>query len=170
MRTIFASVDLSLWGGSLFHPVFGGDKPQMLVKRITSSVMSNDPQFGCVPSDGKSFFHWSSWSTLRLRLESVRLCWPSQVSNGCGEWDLLRRILNAAAPSLVTRLHNFSPFFFSVELANVDVGGLAMVTYVETLMFCFKGAQEELFIFTENMNNRNLSKILRKNIPFSALR
>ena len=45
-----------------------------------------------------------------------------------------------------------------------------MVTYVETLMFCFKGAQEELFIFTENMNNRNLSKILRKNIPFSALR
>ena len=77
---------------------------------------------------------------------------------------------SAAAPSLVTRLHNFSPFFFSVELANVDVGGLSMVTYVETLMFCFKGVQEELFIFTENMNNRNLSKILRKNIPFSALR
>ena len=45
-----------------------------------------------------------------------------------------------------------------------------MVTYVETLMFCFKGAQEELFIFAENMNNRNLRKILRKNIPFSALR
>ena len=122
MRAIFASVDLSLWGGLLFRPVFGGDKPQMLVKRITSSVMSNDSHSGCVPSSGKSFSHWLLWRTLlRLRLNSVCLCWLSEVASSGKGWYVFRSFLNAAPPSLITRFRNFSPLLFSMELARQRV-------------------------------------------------
>ena len=149
MRTIFASVDLSLWGGLLFHPVFGGDKPQMLVKRITSSVMSNDSQSGCVPSGGKSFSHWLLLRTLsRLRLNSVCLCWLSEVASSGKGWYVFRSFLNAAPPSLITRFRNFSPLLFSMELAKGDVGGLSMATHVETLIFSFSGAQAMSCLFS----------------------
>ena len=60
---IFASRDISVTEGIVFHPVAGGDKPQMFRKRTVSKVTSKVFESGGLPEGGKSKSHWKSLIT-----------------------------------------------------------------------------------------------------------
>ena len=57
MRARFASRELSLRGGFLCHPEWGGERPQMLVKSWNKRVISNVWESGGAPLGGNNRFH-----------------------------------------------------------------------------------------------------------------
>ena len=65
IRAMSASQLTSVAAGRASHPVSGGARPQMFLKRIMSKVMSKSLEDTDAGTAGKSFPHWVALMMLR---------------------------------------------------------------------------------------------------------